>query len=148
MHELQNIYTCACMHTYTCTHIQVYINSRLELHWEKQKELLTTAGDQDVIIIASASEAVARITDVVPRSPHELTEEDKGRMVDQGLSPEECTDDINILQARLRLDGKMKVVEMLASDNRRELSRVQILERLQSHFQEVDDDGSKLIEHV
>ena len=96
-----------------------------------------------MIIVASFGEATARIAGVVPRSPHEPTEEDKRRMVDQGLSPEECTDDISILQARLRLDKRHEMVEMLVSDSGRELSRGHILERLESQFKETEKAGGE-----
>ena len=97
-----------------------------------------------MIIVASFGEAAARIAGVVPRSPHEPTEEDKRRMVDQGLSPEECTNDISILQARLRLDKRYEMVEMLVSGSGRELSRGHILERLESQFKETEKAGGEI----
>ena len=111
------------------------------MYWKGQ---LTAAGDRDVIIIASFGEAAARIAGVIPRSPHEPTEEDKRRMVDQGLSPEECTDDISILQARIRLGERYEVVEMLVSEGTRELTRGHILERLESQFKETEKPGGGL----
>ena len=113
------------------------------LRWKEWKGNLITAGDRDVIIIASIGEATARIAGVVPRSPHEPMEEDKRRMVDQGLSSEECTDDISILQARIKLDKELEILEILASDGTRELSKKHILERLESLFKESKKAGGK-----
>ena len=104
---------------------------------------METVGERDVVVIASFGEAAARNPDVVPHCLHELTEEDKRKMVDQGLLPEECTDDLTILQARVRLDNKVEIVEMLNSDTGRELTRGYILERLESQFRETEKAGSK-----
>ena len=122
---------------YTIIDVQAKVQSKPVPHWEEQFGQLTTSGDRDVIIVASFGEAAARIAGVVPHSPHEPTEEDKRSMVDQGLSPE-CTDDISILQARLRLDKRHEMVEMLVSDSGRELSSGHILERLESQFKETE----------
>ena len=65
--------------------VQAKVQSKPVPHWEERFGQLTTFGDRDVIIIASFGEATARIVGVVPRSPHEPTEEDKRSMVDQGL---------------------------------------------------------------
>ena len=124
--------------------MQAKVQSKPVPHWKDWKGYLTTGGDRDVIIIASIGETAARIAGVVPRSPHEPTEEDKRRMVDQGLSPEECTDDISILQARLRLDKEYEVVEMLVSEGMRELTRGHILERLESQFKETEKAGGEI----
>ena len=121
--------------------MQAKVQSKPVPHWEEWRGWLITGGDRDLIIIASFGEAAARIAGVVPRSPHELTEEDKRRMVDQGLSPEECTDDISILQARLRLDKKHEMVEMLVNEGTRELTRGHILERLESQFKATEKAG-------
>ena len=122
---------------------QVEIESKPLPVWEEWHGQLTAAGECDVVIIASFGVAAARNPDAVHRCPHELTEEDKRKMVDQGLLPEECTDDISILQARVKLDKSYEIVEMLVSDTRRELSRGFILERLQSQFKETEKAGSK-----
>ena len=111
--------------------------------WEKQNGRLLTAGERDMVVMASFGEAAARNPDVVPRCPHELTEEDKRKMVDQGLLLEECTDDVSILQARVRLDINHEIVEMLVSDTGRELTRGYILEQLESQFRETEKAGSK-----
>ena len=125
--------------------MQAKVQSKPVPHWEDWKGQLTAGGDRDVIIVASFGEAAARIGGAVPRSPHEPTEEDKRRMVDQGLSPEECTDDISILQARLRLDKESEVVEMLASEGTRELSRGYILERIESQLKATEKAGGESI---
>ena len=124
--------------------VQAKVQSKPVPHWEERYGELTTSGDRDVITIASFGEAAVRITGAVPHSPHEPTEEDKRRMVDQGLSPVEYTDDISILQARLRLDKRLEVVEMLVSDSGREMSRGHILERLESQFKETEKAGGEL----
>ena len=124
------------------------IQSKSQPQWGKRRGgHISTAGDRDVIIIASFGEAAARIAGAVPRSSHELTEEDKKKMVAQGLSLEECTDDISILLARLRMDSRMEVIEMLISDNGSEMSSGLILRRLDSHFKESEKAGGMLNYH-
>ena len=128
---------------YTIIDVQAKVQSKPVPHWEEWYGQLITIGDRDVIIVASFGEAAARIDGVVPRSPHEPTEEDKRRMVDQGLSPEECTDDISILQAGLRLNKRLEVVEMLVSEGTREMTRGHILERLESQLKATEKAGGE-----
>ena len=110
-------------------------------HWEEWHGKLLAVGDRDAIIITSFGEAAARNDDVVPRSPREPTEEDDRGMMNQGLSSDECIDDMSILQARLKLDKSFEVVEMLVSDG---VNRGHIMERLESRFKATEKTGSEL----
>ena len=132
---------CAHLTEHHC--LQAEVQSKSLPVWEEWYGKLSTAGERDVVIIASFGEAAARNSDVVPRCPHELTEEDKRKIVDQGHLPEECTDDISVVQARLRLDKTLEIVEMLISDTGRELTRGYILEQLESQFRETEKASSR-----
>ena len=125
-----------------CTLMKVMLKS--VPHWEEWHGKLIAVNNRDAIIITSFGESTARSVDVVRRSPREPTEEEDREMMNQGLSSDECIDDMSILQARLRLDKSIEVVEMLVSDSGRELSRGYILERLENHLRDTEKAGSKL----
>ena len=112
--------------------------------WKKQRGgVWTPGGDRDVIVVASVGEATGMNAEVVSRSPHEPTEEDTRRMVDQGLSPEECADDISILLARIRLDKNKELSDIMGTDRGSELSRRYVLERIESRLKQTKKTGGK-----
>ena len=64
-------------------------------------------------------------------------------MIDQGLSSDDCTDDISIVQARVRLYKQLELVDILGSDGRSELSRGYILQRLENLLKKTVKPGGE-----
>ena len=98
--------------------------------WESYNGRISAGGDRDVLIVASVGEVNVDSQDVVPRCSIELTAEHRRKLTNQGI-PEECTDDLSIIKARIALDKTYHLVGQEVSKPERELDRSYVLGRVE-----------------
>ena len=103
--------------------------------WEVYNGRVSASGDRDVLIVASVGEVNADSQDVVPRCSIELTAEHRTKLTNQGI-PEECTDDLSIIKARIALDKNCHLVGEEVSKPGRELDRGYILGESRGSYEE------------
>ena len=126
--------------TYTCQ-LQAEADNREMLPSRLWYKTGTTnygiGGDRDVLLIASdlphhQSEAVAR-------RPGQLTEEDKQKLLNQGVSPY-GQDEAAIVKARYELDRGCKIVGVMSG----QLSREEVLKSIRHSLTTTQNDGGKI----
>lgn len=116
--------------------------ARPEPVWETYNGRVSASGDRDVLIVASVGEVNVDFQDVVPRCSIELTAEHRTKLTNQGI-PEECTDDLSIIKARISLDKTYRLVGEEVSKPGRELDRGYILGRLEDLVKKSDKPGGE-----
>ena len=67
-------------------------------------------GGRDVLILAP--DLSLPHPEDVPRRPGQLTQEGKLNLQSQGLPPDSCHNDLDIIKARHELDKRLKIVEV------------------------------------
>ena len=110
--------------------------------WESYKGHVSAGGERDVLIVASVGEVNVDSQDVIPRCSIELTAEHRRKLTNHGI-PEECTDDLSIIKARIALDKKYHLVGEEVSKPGRELDRNHILGRVEDLMKKSDKPGGK-----
>ena len=74
------------------------------------------------------------------RRPGQLTEEDKLKLQSQGLPPD-CQDELEVVEARCKLDKRLDVVEIKSGQN---LSREEVVESVANLLRTTQMDGGIL----
>ena len=101
--------------------------------WVRRKGIgtvyLSAGGGRDVLVIGSDVPLPHR--DAVSRCNMELTEDDRRRLTNQGIS-ESCCDDLSIIRARYSLDEDYDLVGVEVSELGKELSRDYVLKQIAS----------------
>ena len=110
--------------------------------WESFNGRVSAGGDRDVLIVASVGEVNVDSQDVIPRCSIELTEEHRRKLTNHGI-PEECTDDLSIIKARIALDETYHLVGEEVSKPGRELDRSYILGRVKDLMKNSDKPGGE-----
>ena len=102
--------------------------------WVRQEGIgtvyLSAGGARDVLIIGSDGPLPHR--DAVSRCNMELTEDDRRRLINQGIARAESCDDLSIIRARYSLDKDCDLVGVEVSEPGKELSRDYILKQIAS----------------
>ena len=73
-----------------------------------KKGRITIHGGRDVLILAP--DLSLPHPEAVPRRPGQLTQEDKLMLQNQGLPPDSCHNELDIIKARQELDKRLKIV--------------------------------------
>ena len=110
--------------------------------WESYNGRVSASGERDVLILASVGEINVDSQDVIPRCSIELTAEHRRKLTNHGI-PEECTDDLSIIKARIALDKHCHLVGEEVSKPGRELDQSYILGRVEDLMKKSDKPGGE-----
>jgi len=105
--------------------------------WATFYGICRTGGNRDALIINSVGTPGSRNSDVVPRCEIILSEEDRRKLVNQGIPPE-CSDDLSIIRARIGLDSKIELIKVLVSE---ELSRSYVIQQITDFLKSAKKSG-------
>lgn len=108
--------------------------------WEFFYGSWVAGGDRDVLILGSTGDF--QDPDVSFRLDAELTEDDRRKLSNQGV-PEECSDDLSIYRARVKLDKTYHLVGEEVSKPGRELYRSYVLGRVEDLMKMSDKPGGE-----
>ena len=97
-------------------------------------------GGRDILIISPKLQDPHQ-PEAVARTPGNLTDEDKQKLLSQGVTCD-CQSEINIIEARWELDKDCKIVDTLKGSL---LTREEVLISINDLFNETQNDGGKLI---
>ena len=78
----------------------------------------------------------------MPRRPGQLTQEDKLKLLSQGVPPNLCKNELDIIKARYEQDKRDKMVEV---KSRQLLSRKEVVENIAHLLNTTQNDGGKEI---
>ena len=98
------------------------------------------AGGRDVLILAP--DLSLPHPEAEPRRPGQLTQEDKLKLQSQGLPPDSCHDELDIMKARYELDKMGKMFEVKLGQS---LSREEVIENIAHLLNTTQNDGGKEI---
>ena len=112
--------------------------------WEVFHGNCNAGGNRDVLIIFSDGNSGTQSPDVVPRCEIETTEEDRRKLINQGIPPE-CSDDLSIIRARIGLDSSLDLVKELRAEPGKELSRSYILEQVEDFLKTCKKPGGEYV---
>ena len=73
----------------------------------------------------------------MPRRPGQLTQEDKLTLQRQGLPPDSCHNELDIIKARYELDKRIKV------ESGQSLSREEVIKNIAHLLNTTQNDGGK-----
>jgi len=102
---------------------------------------LSAGGGRNVLIVGSDVPLPHR--DAVSGCKMELTEDDRRRLTNQGIS-ESCGDDLSIIRARSSLDKDCDLVGVEVSEPEKELSRDYVLKQIASLMNNATKPGGTL----
>ena len=108
--------------------------------WEFFYGSWVAGGDRDVLILGSTGDF--QDPDVSFRLDAELTEDDRRKLSNQGVS-EECSDDLSIFRARVKLDKTYHLVGEEVSKPGRELHQSYVLGRVEDLMKMSDKPGGE-----
>jgi hypothetical protein len=97
------------------------------------------AGGRDVLILAP--DLSLPHTEAVARRPGQLTEEDKLKLLRQGVLPE-AHNELDIIKARYRLDKRCSIVEVKSG---RSISYKEVLRSIEHVLNTTENDGGKFL---
>ena len=97
-------------------------------------------GSRDVLILAP--DLSLPHPEAVPRRPGQLTQEDKVKLQSQGLPPDSCHNELDIVKARYELDKRRKIIKVKSG---RSLSREEVVENIAHLLNTTQNDGGKEI---
>lgn len=121
------------------------METRVEPFWKSTgTAAYGAAGGRDILLISS--EAPLCSPDAVPRCRVELTEDDRRRLINQGI-PEHCFgDDLSIVRARLNLDKECCLSGVEVSKPGKELSRDYVLKQIASLMNNTTKPGGRSVQ--
>ena len=111
--------------------------------WDTFLGNCSAGGDRDVLFISSDGEP--QVSNTVPHCKVELTEEDRRKLTNQGISSDCQGDDLSIISARISLDSTLELVSVLKGHPGRELSRSYTLEQVKAFLRSIKKPGGKSI---
>ena len=76
----------------------------------------------------------------MPRRPGQLTQEDKLELQSQGLPPDSCHNELDIIKARYTLDKECKIIKIKSGKS---LSREEAIENIAHLLNTTQNDGGK-----
>ena len=120
--------------------------ARAQPIWDTFHGVCSAGGTRDVLLIHSAGPGSLKSSDVVSQCEIKITEEDRRKLTNQGISPE-CSDDLSIVHARIGLDSTLELVRVLVNEEGQELSRGYILEQIKDFLASTKKPGGEIL-HV
>ena len=116
------------------------IFDKKEIPWgcPTAKSTYSAIGSRDVLILAP--DLSLPHPEAVPRRPGQLTQEDKIKLLRQGVPPNSCKNEANTIKARYELDKRDKMIEVKSGKS---LSQKEVLENIAHHLNTTQNDGGK-----
>ena len=115
--------------------------TRAKPEWELFHGYCTAAGDRNVLILGSIGHPPS--PDIVPHTETQLSDEDRRKLTNQGVPRESHSDDLSIIQARVKLDKTYELVGVEVSRPGKEISRNYILKRIGEFLKNTTKAGGK-----
>ena len=109
--------------------------------WNVSRGFCDVSGERDVFILGSENGATTD-PNVVPRCRIILRDQDKQRLVNQGIL-KDSKDDLGIIQARFSLDKTLDMVRVEVSKPGQELSCNYVLKQLEDFLKSCKKPGGK-----
>ena len=98
----------------------------------------SAGGGRDVVIISA--DLPPHQPEAVARRPGQLTEEDKQKLLSQGVTSD-CQSEVDIVRARCELDKECKIVDVMSGQS---WTQQETLKRITHHLNATKNDGGML----
>ena len=101
----------------------------------------SVGGGRDVLIISA--DLPPHQPEAVARRPGQLTEEDKQKLLSQGMTSD-CQSEVDIVRARCELDKECRVFDIVSGKS----LTLQVLKKIDHLLNITMKDGSKLLSYI
>ena len=101
--------------------------------------MYAVGGGRDVLIISAG--LPPHQPEAVARRPGQLTEEDKQKLLRQGVTSD-CRSEVDIVRARYELDKSCKIVDVMSEHS---LARKDVLKNITNLLNTTKNDGGMLV---
>ena len=109
--------------------------------WNSNGGTLYGAGGGRNVLILAPDLSLSH-PEAVPRRPGQLTQGDKLKLQSQGLPPDSCHNELDIIKARYELNKGCKIVEVKSGQS---LSQKEVIENIAHLLNTTQNDGGKEI---